>query len=108
MADHLQYSDGDIEAYTQHGEWLQELLHLDERSSLREFILSALTKFLIARNELVRDLITLEERLEDRSIEDPDALHAAIRETTDEIERVDRQIECLTGEPESDRVWSIL
>jgi len=72
---------------------------VDERASLREFILSALGKFLIARNELVRDLITLESRLDDRSSEDPGAFHAAIQETIDSLERVDRQIECLTGEP---------
>lgn len=98
MADHLQYSDGDIETYTPHGEWLKELLRLDERSNLREFILSALGKFLIARKELIRDLITLEARL-DSSSGDPDTFYAAIQETIGELERVDRQIECLTGEP---------
>lgn len=41
MADHLQYRGADVEAYTPHGEWLVELLHLAERRDLRELILSA-------------------------------------------------------------------
>jgi len=52
MADHLQYRGADVEAYTPHGDWLIELLHLAERRDLREFILSALSQFLTTRNEL--------------------------------------------------------
>lgn len=100
MADHLQYRDSGIETYTPHGEWLKELLHLDERSSLRELVLSALGKFLLARSELLRDLTAYEARLENlRDQEGAGATQAAILETIEELERVDRQIECLTGEP---------
>lgn len=100
MADHLQYRDGGIETFTPHGEWLAELLHLDERSGFREFVLSALGKFLVARSELLRDLIAYEARLEDPQGEDnQSSLQAAFQETAEELERVDRQIERLTGEP---------
>ena len=99
MAGHLQYRDDGIETYTPHGEWLKELLRLEERSGLRDLILSALGKFLTARNELIRDLTAFEAQLEETDSEEPFALQAAIRETLEELERVDRQIECLTGEP---------
>ena len=100
MADHLQYRGQDIETYTSHGEWLAELLHLAERSSFREFILSALARFLTARSELLRDLTNYEEQLEvSRDEKDRSLLQTAIQETVKEVERVDRQIERLTGEP---------
>lgn len=100
MAEHLQYLDRGIETYTPHGEWLKELLHLDERTRLRDLVLYTLGKFLMTRNELLRDLIAYEARLENaRGGEDSGAVQAAIQETLDELDRVDRQIECLTGEP---------
>jgi len=99
MTDHLQYRDADIETYTGHGEWLSELLHLPERKSLREFVLSALGRFLAARNELLRDLITYEARLAEAPAgEESDSVQTAIRETIQDLERVDRHIELLTGE----------
>lgn len=99
MADHLQYQDADVEAYTRHGEWLVELLHLPERRDLREFILSALGQFLAARNELLRDLIAYESRLaEAQAGEELDSIQTAIRETVRDLEQVDRHIERLTGE----------
>ncbi len=100
MADHLQYRDRAIETYTPHGEWLKELLHLDQRSGLRDLVLSALGKFLLARSDLLRDLTAYEAQLENaQSREDSGAMQAAIRETLDELDRVDLQIERLTGEP---------
>jgi hypothetical protein len=100
MADHLQYRGADVEAYTPHGEWLVELLHLAERRDLRELIRSALGHFLVTRNELLLGLMAYEAQL-DRvwSGEKRSSLEAAIRETTKELERVDRHIETLTGEP---------
>lgn len=100
MAEHLQYWDGGVETYTQHGRWLAELLHLDERSSFREFILSALGKFLIARRELFQDLTVYEARLAEAPTgDDQSLLRAAVSVTIDELDRIDRQIERLTGEP---------
>lgn len=100
MADHLQYRDASVEAYTPHGEWLMELLHLEERRGFREFMLSALGKFLMARIELLGDLTAMENRIEGAGDnEERSSLQAAIRETEEELERVDRQIERLTGEP---------
>jgi hypothetical protein len=99
MSDHLQYSDSDVEAYTAHGEWLAELLHLKERRQLREFILFAAGSFLKIRSELVDDLAVLEDRLDDtRSAEELSSLKAAIRDTVQELEQVDRHIERLIGE----------
>ncbi|MEA2563180.1 MAG: hypothetical protein QOH06_4684 [Acidobacteriota bacterium] len=100
MADHLQYRGAEVETFTAHGEWLADLLHLDERRRLREFILSALGRFLRARIELLGDLVALEDRIEIvRSAEERSFLEIAIQETGQELERVDRQIELLTGEP---------
>ncbi len=102
MADHLQYRGADIETYTPHGEWLAELLHLPERRSLREFILSALANFLTARNELVGELITYEARIDDlEGDEERPMLQTAIQKTVKELEQVNRHIERLTGEPVS-------
>lgn len=99
MADHLQYRGADVEAYTPHGEWLVELLHLAERRDLRELILSALSQFLTTHNELLQDLTAYEAQFDqDRSAETRSSLATAIRETTEELERVDRHIETLTGE----------
>jgi hypothetical protein len=67
--------------------------------SLREFILSALGGFLAARNELLRDLITYEFRLAEAPAgEESGSIQTAIRETIQDLERVDRHIELLTGE----------
>lgn len=98
MADHLQYEDGGIETYTPQGEWLAELLHLDERCDFREFILSALGRFLIARTEILRDLTLYEALLGDsQGGKDQSLLEAAVRDTATELERIER----LTGEPVS-------
>jgi hypothetical protein len=100
MADHLQYRGAEVETHTPHGEWLAELLHLEERKGLREFILSALGGFLKARIELLVDLTAMEDRLSaTESIEEQSSLKAAIQETSEELERVERQIGRLTGEP---------
>jgi hypothetical protein len=100
MADHLQYRGAEVETFTAHGEWLADLLHLDERRGLREFILYALGRFLRARIELLGDLTALEDRLEtSRTSEERISLTAAVQEIGQELERVDRQIELLTGEP---------
>jgi hypothetical protein len=100
MADHLQYEALGIETYTRHGEWMAELLHLDERCDFREFVLSALGRFLIARVEILRDLTLYEALLEDSPKEkDRSLLQEAVRDTAAELERIDRQIERLTGEP---------
>jgi hypothetical protein len=100
MADHLQYRGAEVETFTAHGEWLVDLLHLDERRRLREFILAALARFLRARIELLGDLTVLEARIETtRSTEERSSLEAAIQETDQELVRVDRQIELLIGEP---------
>lgn len=100
MADHLQYRDADIETYTPQGRWMAELLHLKERRNFREFVLSALGKFLTTRNKLLGDLVFYEVRAQKaRSGEETDSLQAAIRETIEELERIDRHIERLTGEP---------
>jgi len=96
MADHLQYQGADIETYTLHGEWLAELLHLAERRNLREFILSALGQLLTIRNELLEDLTAYETQL---GKGDLGSLQAAILETDEELEQVERQIELLIGEP---------
>lgn len=99
MADHIQFRDRGIETYTPHGKWLRELLRLDARLGLRDLVLSALGRSLVARSELLRDLTDYEERLENgKDQEGSSALQAAIRETIEELERVDRQIETLTGE----------
>jgi hypothetical protein len=100
MADHLQYRGADIETYTPHGEWMVELLHLAERRDFREFILSALGKFLTTRNELLGDLAAYETRAQSaQGGEEADLLQAAIRETLEDLGRIDRHIERLTGEP---------
>jgi len=100
MADHLQYRGAEVETHTPHGEWLAELLHLEERKGLREFILSALVGFVKARIELLGDLTAMEDRLETaQSADERSSLEAAIQEATEELERVERQIERLTGEP---------
>jgi hypothetical protein len=100
MSAHLQYGKANVETYTLHGEWLAELLHLEERQGLREFILSALGKFLKVRNELVGDLAIYEARLEDaQGSEKLSSLKTAIRDTVEELERVGSHIERLIGEP---------
>ena len=99
MSDHLQYRGADIDSYTPHGAWLAELLHLDERREIREFILSALAKFLEARNELVSDLFSIEDRLTNDSTDERQSLEEAMREISEELEGVDRHIERLLGEP---------
>jgi len=100
MSAHVQYVGAVVEAYTPHGEWLTDLLRLDERHGLREFILSALGKFIAAHNELVSDLNDFEARLEaTQSSEDRDLLQALIRDTAEELEQLGRHIERLTGEP---------
>ncbi|HZF08482.1 MAG TPA: HNH endonuclease [Thermoanaerobaculia bacterium] len=96
MADHLQYQGADIETYTLHGEWLAELLHFAERRNFRDFILAALGQFLALRNELLEDLTAYETRF---GKDDLGSLEAAIQETDEELERVERQIELLIGEP---------
>jgi HNH endonuclease len=107
MADHLQYQGADVEAYTPHGEWLAELLHLGERRELRELILSALGQFLTTRNELLQELTAHEVRLDqDQSDQERGLLEAAIREATGDLERLDRNIELLTGEPITTRLRS--
>lgn len=99
-ADHLQYRGAEVETRTPHGEWLAELLHLEERRGLREFILSALGGFLKLRIELLGDLAALEDRLAAaESMEERGTLEAAVQEAAEELERVKRQIERLTGEP---------
>ncbi len=99
MSDHLQYSGAKIDTYTVHGEWLKELLHLEGLRTFREFILSALGKFLRVRNELVEDLTDYEARLDTaQTDEDRSLLQAAILDTAAELERVDGHIERLTGE----------
>jgi hypothetical protein len=99
MSEHVQYTDAGVETYTPHGDWLAELLHLGERQGLRDFILAALGKFLQARSELVRDLNRFTASLDtSHSREEQAALSAAIRDTTEELERVDSHIERLTGE----------
>ncbi|HEX7184116.1 MAG TPA: HNH endonuclease [Thermoanaerobaculia bacterium] len=100
MSDHLQYSGAGVETYTPHGEWLTELLRLGERRGFREFILSALGKFLKTRNNLMDDLTHYETRLDAaQSSEERSLLQAAIQDTAEELEQVDRHIERLTGEP---------
>lgn len=100
MADHLQYRGAEVETLSPHGEWLAELLHLPERRELRELILSALAQFLMIRNELLQNLTTYEALLaEDRGSEKARSLEVAIQETREELERADRQIELLIGEP---------
>ncbi len=100
MADHLQYQGADIETYTPHGEWLAELLHLAERRELRELIFATLGQFLRTRNELLRDLTTYEAQLdEDPDAKERSAIQVAIQESTEELARVSRYIELITGEP---------
>jgi uncharacterized protein (TIGR02646 family) len=99
MSEHLQYRGADVETYTSHGALLAELVHLGERQELRGFIFSALREFLVTRNELIGDLIAYEARLDEaQDSEEPILLRAAIREATEELERVDRHIERLIGE----------
>lgn len=100
MADHLQYQGDYIESYTLHGAKLVELLDLadNKRREHREFILSALGIFLKTRNELLGYLSTPEAGRENAwSVEGMD-LDVAIRKTTEELEKVERFIELLTGE----------
>jgi hypothetical protein len=100
MADHLQYRGADVESYTPHGDWLIELLHLEARRDLRQLILSALGQFLTTRKELLQDLTDYEARLDQTPCdEERSALETAVRQTTEELERLDRNIEILTGEP---------
>jgi uncharacterized protein (TIGR02646 family) len=100
MSDHLQYRGADIETYTPHGGWLVELLRLSERRELREFILSALRMFLEIRSELSGDLKSYEAGLEkSRSKRNSVLLQAAIRDTSEELARIEHHIERLTGEP---------
>jgi hypothetical protein len=99
MAAHLQYRGADVETYTQHGRWLAELLDLAARRQLRELVLSALGLFLTSRHELLRDLATLEARLPESPPDRAGALLSDLRETSSALERVERLIEALTGEP---------
>lgn len=99
MADHLQYRGAEVETFSPQGEWLVELLRLEERKGLREFILSALGGFLRARIELLHDLAACENSLETaRSAAERSSLETAIQEMSEELERVARQIGRLTGE----------
>jgi hypothetical protein len=100
MADHLQYQGSDVETYTPQGDWLVELLHLGDtdRRELRDLLLSALGRFLEARCELLADLAAFEAGCEDAARVGEADLQAAIRETVEELDKVERLIERLTGE----------
>ncbi len=63
-------------------------------------VLSALGKFLETRSELISDLMAFEARLEEiLDDEKSGSIQAAIQEISLEMERIDRHVERLIGEP---------
>lgn len=100
MAEHLQYHDAEVETRTRHGAWLSELLHLSERRELREFVLSALGKFLAARVQALEILGALEERRKTvGSGAEAAGIARKLQDAQEKLAQANRGIERLTGEP---------